>query len=215
MIFIKRTKTAPEILDIEKRKANGSYNKGDVKSLLYKDFYEKCYICGVKPLQDGGEIEHLVAHKGDLDKKFDWENLFLSCGHCNGIKNKKEYSENVINCTKINPNTQIKQVLSDNSVCVELIDANIQSETTAKLIEECFNAESTITRKKASTYRLDVLKSEMGKFYSVILKYKKSQKSYYKKQIEAMLQDNTKFTAFKRDYIIHNKDFSQEFANCF
>lgn len=68
MIFIEKTITPPESLAKEKLKKSGLYNCKDVHSLLCKDFFDKCYICGIAPIQDGGEIEHLIAHKGDVEK---------------------------------------------------------------------------------------------------------------------------------------------------
>lgn len=35
-------------------------------------------------------MEHLLPHKNGkyLDRKFDWNNLFWACGHCNNVKIK-------------------------------------------------------------------------------------------------------------------------------
>lgn len=42
----------------------------------------------MKILQDP-QVEHLLPHKNGKykERKFDWDNLFWSCGHCNGVKN--------------------------------------------------------------------------------------------------------------------------------
>lgn len=73
MIKCERTYPAPESL--AKRQA---YNEADVISRLKEIFNDKCYICGLKGLQDG-VVEHLVSHKGNDDLKYDWDNLFWSC----------------------------------------------------------------------------------------------------------------------------------------
>lgn len=213
MIFINRTATSPKSLEIEKNKSSGRYDKEDVREQLQKDFYGKCYICGVCPIQDGGEVEHLISHKQDKEKKFDWNNLFLSCGHCNSIKNRTEYEENVIDCTTTNPSLLITQILESNGVRVEIIQKNIQSDTTSKLIEECFNGESTTKRKYAASFRLEELKKEMNIFYKILNSYKSNKKTIYKKQIESKLKSNSKFTAFKRDYLNLHKEEYSEFLN--
>ena len=41
------------------------------------------------------QVEHLLPHlDGKYPKrKFDWNNLFWSCGHCNNVKNQRIYDE--------------------------------------------------------------------------------------------------------------------------
>lgn len=57
----------------------------DVIEQLHKDFYSKCYICGDNTFKDM-RVEHFVPHKGDIELKYMWENLFLSCDYCNNKK---------------------------------------------------------------------------------------------------------------------------------
>ena len=38
---------------------------------------------------------------------FDWNKLFWSCGHCNGIKNQRKYDEHIIGCCKVDPEDRI------------------------------------------------------------------------------------------------------------
>ena len=58
----------------------------------------------LKGLQDP-QIEHLLPHKNGKwpDRKFDWENLFWACGHCNRVKNQKKYEEGILNCCQRDP----------------------------------------------------------------------------------------------------------------
>lgn len=64
MIKVDRTFPAPESLAEEARKASGSYSKPDVVQQLKHDFYDKCYICGSKGLQDP---EELIAFRTTRD----------------------------------------------------------------------------------------------------------------------------------------------------
>lgn len=70
--MVKCERTFPVPKSLAQRK---SYNDADVFAALSKIFNNKCYICELQDLQDG-VVEHLISHKGNLDLKFDWENLF-------------------------------------------------------------------------------------------------------------------------------------------
>lgn len=82
MVKIERSFPAPKSLAEEAQKTNGIYDREDVIDQLKNDFHNKCYICEMKELQDPN-VEHLLPHKNGKypERKFDWENLFWSCGH--------------------------------------------------------------------------------------------------------------------------------------
>ena len=65
------------------------------------------HVDELKGLQDP-QIEHLLPHKNGKwpDRKFDWENLFWACGHCNRVKNQKKYEEGILNCCQRDPKKQ-------------------------------------------------------------------------------------------------------------
>ncbi len=75
---------------------------------IIKDFNNKCYVCNLGELTII-QIEHLKLHKNGTLKelKFDWENLFLSCPHCNSIKNNPKYDCKVLDCFKEDPEKAI------------------------------------------------------------------------------------------------------------
>ena len=87
MIKVERSQPAPASLAKEAKKKNGECNKPDVTKQLKKDFHNKCYICGMDSLQDA-VVEHRLPHKNGAypERKFDWNNLFWSCMHCNSVK---------------------------------------------------------------------------------------------------------------------------------
>ena len=62
MVKIKRSFPAPSSLEIEAKKSSGKYDKPDVIKQLREDFYDKCYICELKDLQDP-EVEYLLPHE--------------------------------------------------------------------------------------------------------------------------------------------------------
>ena len=85
MVFFEKSQPAPDCLALEEAKANGDYKCADVLDRIKSDFKNKCYICEYKePISIN--VEHFRPHKGAKNLKFDWNNLFWSCSHCNNIK---------------------------------------------------------------------------------------------------------------------------------
>lgn len=135
MIKIERSSEVPKSLE-EKRRYDGD----DVVMRLKHDFHDKCYICGIKPVHDP-EIEHLLPHKNGRfpERKFNWQNLFWSCGHCNSVKNQAKYDEYVLDCCKRDP-----EMLKGDSVFVNAKDdSDIEAIVTADLVNEVFNKRNT------------------------------------------------------------------------
>ena len=108
MVKVERSFPAPKSLAMEAKKKDGSYSGMDVVERLKEDFNNKCYICELKDLQDP-QIEHLLPHKNRkyLERKFDWNNLFWVCGHCNNVKNQAKYDEGILDCCNQDPENAI------------------------------------------------------------------------------------------------------------
>ena len=127
MIKIERSYPVPASLAIEAKRKSGNYEQPDVIEQLKRDFYEKCYICGMGDLQDP-EVEHLLPHKNGAypDRKFDWDNLFWSCGHCNSIKKRTEYDEMILDCCKNDPEEFLSFELDENNVTLQPIQTKLR-----------------------------------------------------------------------------------------
>lgn len=99
MIYIKKSdgNELQLLLEAAKNKDDaGVYRAGAVYDQIKADFHEKCYLCENNELTSI-QIEHFEPHKNDLAKKYDWNNLFYSCGHCNNIKGAGFWP--LLNCT--------------------------------------------------------------------------------------------------------------------
>ena len=72
------------------------YRSGDVFDTLRKDFHSKCYICEDAEVTSPN-VEHFEPHKKNLKKKYDWNNLFYACSHCNNLKQHHFFP--MLNCT--------------------------------------------------------------------------------------------------------------------
>lgn len=208
MVKIDRSFPAPESLQMEAKKKYGSYEEEDVVERLKKDFHNKCYICELDNLQDP-QVEHLLPHKNGefINRKFDWNNLFWSCGHCNSVKNQKKYEEGIIDCCKINPEEVISFQLKDEKVWVWAKDENnSQALLTAELVTEVFNLKNTYMRVYKSDMRFQELTLEMNKLYDSIEELQKDPDSKVAlRKLKALLRRESRFAAFKRGYIRDNQ----------
>ena len=141
MVKVERSSNAPASLEIEAKKAAGKYDKPDVIAQLKEDFHDKCYICEIKGLLDP-EVEHFLPHENGkyLDRKFDWNNLFLSCGHCNKVKNQQKYMKGIVDCCIEDPEQLIDFRLKEGNVEVLAKDkTNEKTMLTALLVYDVFN----------------------------------------------------------------------------
>lgn len=190
MVRVKRSMPAPESLEIEKNKASGSYEKTDVVERLRKDFHNKCYICEMDNLQDP-QVEHLRPHFNgkNIDLKFDWNNLFWSCGHCNSVKNQRKYDEHVIDCCALDPEMKNYFRLCDGNTNVQAVDPEDEdAKMTAELVTEVFNKTNSGMRVYKSNMRFDELNREMNKLYTILEELSKNERSgFLLKQLQVLI----------------------------
>ena len=206
MVKCEKSPIPPESLAIEKQKGrNGKYNKPDVVEQLAKDFSNKCYICELKDISDP-QVEHLVPHHNgrDIDAMFDWNNLFFSCPHCNGLKNKQEYEGKIIDCCKDDPEVHLHCLYDKGNVSIHNKDEDEKSVLTAKLVDEAFNASNSGIRIYASQHRMDKLQHEISLFFDTLSKYQKLPSEGLRNRLRLLLSRKSAFASFKRDYIRDN-----------
>lgn len=204
MVKVVRSFPAPESLAKEAKKASGRYDKPDVIERLKEDFHNKCCICEMKELQDPN-VEHLLPHKNGKfpERKFDWENLFWACGHCNGIKNNGKYDAGIIDCCRQDPEEFLDFRLKSDSVviCVVKSDDEIYKRT-AQLITETFSQKNTGMRTYTSDERLRLLQKEMNLLYGQLEKLHNNPNSkIIMRTICSLLRRESAFAAFKRCYV--------------
>lgn len=213
MVKIKRSFPAPKSLEEEAGKLNGRYDKPDVIDRLKKDFHNKCYICEMKELQDPN-VEHLLPHKNGAypERKFDWENLFWACGHCNGIKNNRKYDEGIMDCCKQDPEKFLCFRLEGSAVVIDAADTeDVLQKRTALLVTEAFSMKNTGMRTYTSDKRLKLLQKEMNILYKQLEKLHKEPASKIAlRTIRSLLRRESAFAAFKRCYVrAHAVDYPQ------
>lgn len=208
MIKIERSAKAPESL-----KAQKSYTEPDVIQLLQKNFHKKCYICELGELSDS-VVEHLLPHHNGeyIERKFDWNNLFLSCPHCNSVKNRARYECNIIDCCRIDPETLIDHRVNEKKVYVTC-RYGIESEeakNTAALVQDCFELRNTGIRTAGAEYRTEQLRLTKFRFERNLRKYMQMDSDTPQKQrlfrtLRGMISRKSKFSGFMRTYIRDHK----------
>lgn len=194
------------------------YKSEDVIQALRDDFSKKCYICEILPAR-GLEVEHLRPHDGGdrLELKYDWNNLFPACKHCNNVKNNIKYRDMILDCCVEDPENFIAQRFIDGSVRVQcLCTENLVAVMTAELVQECFNTFTTGIRTAESQDRVDELSRDMGILLKTLEQYKSELKlkscvsNRRIGSLRSQLSRKSQFAGFKRQYIRdHVKDYPE------
>jgi uncharacterized protein (TIGR02646 family) len=191
------------------------YRKDIIFNTLSKDCHYKCYICEIKPTVIN--IEHIVPHRSNISLKFDWNNLFIACGHCNSIKNTK-YDE-IINPTKCDPEEHIVlsiEITNDfiEQVQVESLKTDNNTRQTAELLGLVYNSDKTDIKKiECSNLRNEHLMPNIRLFYQYIHNYHKEPDSGYADIIRKEIDRSSAFAAFKRKIVRDDPELSEIFAD--
>ncbi len=182
-----------------------SYNSQDVYTSLRKMQNDKCYICNKKKVDL--EVEHLNPHKNGkhIELKFNWDNLFLACKHCNSIKNREVYDYSIIDCCQVDPEQVLKFICNKDEIKVEsIVQEDNMVNCTATLITEVFNKTNTGGRELSCEIRVDALKEEMNVLYDATLEHVEQPSKFTLERLKILLQKESEFAAFKRNYVRHN-----------
>lgn len=225
MIDVTKSQPAPGCLQKEKRKANGNYRCGDVVKRIKEDFKNKCYICEYKR-PPSINVEHFIPHKGNKDKKFDWNNLFYACAHCNNTKLDK--FDNILDCT--NPEHDVTNWIKykmeflpereEEKVKISAQKKDKKVHNTVELLLRVYNGTSTPIKEVESHNIRLTLRDDLKQFQEHLLAYYEEETEDHEKEIHLRiikkhLNKCSAFTAFKRWIIKDNsrlcKDFEQYF----
>lgn len=199
---------------MEAKVKNGTYNTPQVNAALFEMFHRKCYICENKQITSY-HIEHLVPHRKNIDLKYDWNNLFLSCAHCNNIKLGKY--EPMLDCTKENVEELIAfrkrgYFGTEEEFVFEALDQRTETLNTAGLLREVYYG-STEQKKMEAKILRKILRKELWEFKEFVRDYQEAEeeeKEDLKCLLKQQLSDSSPFAAFKRWLIRDNKNVCSE-----
>lgn len=214
MIKIERKQTdkaQKAIMSLQEAKRKGSsYNTPEVNSALREMFHNKCYICENKQITSY-QIEHLFPHQGNIELKYDWNNLFLACAHCNNTKLDK-YNP-IIDCTKENVERKIAfrkrgYFGIEEELVFEGLDSMPETINTGNLLYEVYYGSTPQKEMEARILR-KMLRKELSEFKEYVREYKEAEgeeKEDLKYLIKQQLADSSPFAAFKRWLIRDNRN---------
>ena len=183
-----------------------------IQSLEY-DFENKCYICEEKAPKDIN-VEHFISHQGDENLKYDWNNLFLSCRHCNDIKST-DY-DNLLNCTASTDNVDTAlryycKPMPKEYAVFDILIPSAQATQSKELLDKCFNGEHTGQKKLEGSNLRSLLLKEIRNFQELLFDYEEDNDHSYLVKIRYQLSNKSAFTAFKRWMIRDNKKKKKKF----
>lgn len=204
MIQLQKTTTAPASLANKKR-----YDSDDVKDLLAKDHYDKCYICERQRTTDF-QIEHLHSQEHYPNERYNWENLFFACSYCNG--RKSSFFDGIANPTKEAIEEKIVQNLNYNKADFDTNDTSEAIQQTIKLLNRIFNGKNAIRRVKEERFFEEFL-SKMNNFEKAINDYLSAPTPETKQVIKELLSIKEEFLGFKYWIIKNNPTLLAEFSN--
>ncbi|MCL1981537.1 MAG: HNH endonuclease [Clostridiales bacterium] len=193
-----------------------SYQSDPVFSLIKSDCNNKCYICEEKE-PSGLNVEHRVAHQGNKALKYDWNNLLLSCYHCNHAKGSK--FNNILDCTVVDPEEFLEVLMMpypNEYVSVRTLRDTDEAKETAQLLDIVYNGEKTaILNAECENLRNRVMK-ELVSFQQKLIEYFEENDSEIKqgfwRLIVKMIARNSNFASLKRIVIRRNSDYMREFS---
>lgn len=210
MYNVDRSFPEPQSLKTEKLKVSGKYNSEDVLERLMEDFFNKCYLCEEKEIS-GINVEHLKPHKSDVDKKFQWENLFLVCPHCNNTKLGNE--DEILDCT--NPSHKVYEWIEYNftsfpktKVELKIINNIDIVNNTVTLLDKIYNGSTVNKRLESENIKKKIMR-EIQSFENLIFEYVYNSKKELAEEIKEKLSRKSAFSAFKRWIIKNNTRYKE------
>lgn len=203
-----KAKAAIASLAAEKVKSSGTYNTPEVNDALQEMFAHKCYLCEQKGL-DAIQIEHLAPHHNNRDLKFDWNNLFLACAHCNNTKNDRFAP--ILDCTHVDVDEKIAfrrhgGGFEPSTFQFTALASNVETQNTTALLQEIYSG-STPQKRAEAKLICQKAADELDHFQKCIREYQQSDGEDKKDaacRIRLDLKWNAPFAAFKR-WIIRDK----------
>ncbi|HCH26675.1 MULTISPECIES: hypothetical protein [Psychrobacter] len=190
------------------------YDSKDVWEELSKVFHKKCYICETSEPQDIN-VEHFVPHQGDEDLKFDWNNLYFSCGRCNNIKLSKY--DDLIDCC--DPNIDVVRAVKHlppstpyaKHLPIEAQYDDDKTQLTAKLLDKVFNSEHTPNKAVSASFlrkrvfdQYNLLFKELNNYYDPMAL--PEEKTMAVERIKLLLKPASPYSAFISWCIIEDEE---------
>ncbi|NCE92259.1 HNH endonuclease [Pseudomonas sp. L13] len=197
--------------------AKQKYDGDDVYSALCKIFFDKCYICETKEPHDIN-VEHFHPHKGNENKKFEWNNLYLACSRCNNIK-LAEFDD-IIDCCDTNFDVfrAIRHVppITPYAKSVQLLStsADPKVELSQKLLDRVYNSDHTVNKKVSGAFlrrkifdQYNLLLDQINSYYSPVATDLEKELSLAR--IQKLIHRSAPYSAFIRWCILDDIELGE------
>jgi hypothetical protein len=191
---------------------------------LQEDFKNKCYICEQKE-PSAINIEHFIAHRGDNDRKFDWNNLFYCCAHCNNTKLAKQIYDELLNCTIELDGVDIRiryymKAIPKNAtekVAITSIETDKRVLNTVDLLLAVYNGGNTPNKQMQADNLRKALARDLRRFHENLDNFYNDdigerEKIDSKTTIIKLLKPTAAFTAFKKWIVRDNEVLLKDFG---
>lgn len=190
-----------------------SYSDQDVVKALEKAFHKKCYLCETKEPLDIN-VEHFVAHKGDENLKYDWKNLYFSCGRCNNIK--LQYFNNLLDCCS--PNDDVFRAIKllpprtpGAKLLVERQNQDPRTIETEKLLDKIYNSDHTVNKAVTGNYLRRTINTQFILFHKWLTIYYaedslEAERLDALERIKVLLSDQSRYSAFIKWCVLDDND---------
>ncbi len=142
-------------------------------------------------------------HREEKNLKYDWDNLFLACAHCNNTKLAKY--DPIIDCTK----EDVEKLIAfrkkgyfgtEEELLFELLDFREETINTQGLLREVYYG-STPQKKMEAKILRRLLRKELAAFKEYVREYQEAEDEE-RADLECLLKkqlgDSSAFAAFKR-----------------
>ena len=211
MVFFEKSQPAPKSLE-----AKRCYRGEDVLIRLEEDFKNKCYLCEQKE-PTSINVEHFVPHRENENLKFDWNNLFFSCSHCNNTKSDKY--DNLLNCIVETDDVENKLkyifiAFPKKQVQIEATEQSEKSKNTKNLLLDIYNGTTPLKKLESANLRKHLF-NEIEVFQTLLQDFQKTKSENSKNAILVHINRASSFTAFKRWIIKDSPKLKMEFEQYF
>ncbi len=188
-----------------------TWNEDDVVGQLKSDQNCKCYLCERILITDF-QVEHHKSRENFPGLKFDWTNLYWSCGYCNG--KKSSIFDNLLNPVADNIEELIQQsfdfpnataAFSNNGKSSEQID------TTISFLRRIFNGTSKIRTIREQQF-YDYAVSRITTFQEMVISWLDTSDEDTRNAIIEELDVKSEFLGFKYWIIKSNATLLETFG---
>ena len=179
---------------------------------LYEDCFGKCYICENNTATTLN-VEHRIPHHGDIALKYDWANLFLSCGHCNSIKGDRY--DDILDPTICDPEDHMSLSLTTDSfveaVVVRALSDDAGTRQTVELLSYVYNGGTTAIKEVECAVLRNEVSACVARFFQYIEGYRNEPNDAYEEIIKKEISRSSAYAAFKRGIVRNDAELSAKF----